>query len=262
MQVIRSGLSRSKNRRNVARWALAVSALVVAFPATAVAAQTRPAHSQVAIARTAARLSRDIRLDAAVLSLGSGYGTPGGSPLVRAVQRRLVRAGYTPDGVDGIFGPRTRQAVMAFQAAHGLQQDGVVGPRTRAALAVPALSLGPGAGDEPGGSGDVRSLQRHLAAAGDRPGPIDGDYGPLTAAAVQRFQRTRGLRVNGIAGPGVLARLARAAQPAHKSATPRPAHKPTAAARSQVSDPAARATRAQVSDPAPGAGPPSGRDGA
>ena len=153
MQAIRSRLSRSKSKRNVARWALSVSALVLAFPATGVAAQTRPAHSQVATARTA-RLSRDIRLDATVLSLGSGYGTSGGSPLVRQ-SRRLVQAGYTPDGVDGIFGPRTRQAVMAFQAAHGLQQDGVVGPRTRAALAVPALSLGPGAGDEPGGSGDV-----------------------------------------------------------------------------------------------------------
>ena len=115
MLVIRSGLSRSKNKRNVARWALAISALIlVAFPAAAVAAQTRPAHPKVATAHAGAALSR---LDGAVVSQGSGYGTPGGSPLVRAVQRRLVQAGYTPDGVDGIFGPRTRQAVMAFKTA-------------------------------------------------------------------------------------------------------------------------------------------------
>ena len=226
MHVIRGGLSRSKNTRNVARWMLAVSALVVAVPATAVAAQTRPAHLQVATARANAGLSRDTRLKGAVLSLGGGYGTPSGSPLVRAMQRRLVQAGYTPDGIDGIFGPRTRQAVIAFQAAHGLQQDGVVGPRTWAALRVPALILGKGAGDEAGGSRDVRSLQRHLAAAGDRPGPVDGHYGPLTEAAVERFQQSHGLRVDGIAGPRMLALVARPAQPAHKS-TPRPAHDST-----------------------------------
>ena len=35
---------------------------------------------------------------------------------------------------DGIFGPSTHAAVVAFQAKHGLNPDGVVGPRTRAAL--------------------------------------------------------------------------------------------------------------------------------
>jgi peptidoglycan hydrolase-like protein with peptidoglycan-binding domain len=224
---------------------LAVSALVVAVPATAVAAQTRPAHLQVATARANAGLSRDTRLNGAVLSLGGGYGTLSGSPLVRAMQRRLVQAGYTPDGIDGIFGPRTRQAVIAFQAAHGLQQDGVVGPRTWAALKVPALILGPGAGDEARGSGDVRSLQRHLAAAGDRPGPVDGHYGPLTEAAVERFQQSHGLRVDGIAGPRMLALVARPAQPAHKS-TPQPAHDstPRPAHRSTPVSPAPRSNAA------------------
>lgn len=41
---------------------------------------------------------------------------------------------------DGIFGPKTKQAVMAFQRQAGLVVDGIVGPRTRAALGLPLPS--------------------------------------------------------------------------------------------------------------------------
>jgi lysozyme len=32
--------------------------------------------------------------------------------------------------IDGIFGPRTKSAVLRFQACVGIQQDGIVGPAT------------------------------------------------------------------------------------------------------------------------------------
>jgi peptidoglycan hydrolase-like protein with peptidoglycan-binding domain len=62
--------------------------------------------------------------------------------------------------------------------------------------------LAPGAGyGQPQGDPRVRALQRTLRARGQRPGPVDGLYGPRTEAAVERFQREEGLAVDGIVGP-------------------------------------------------------------
>ena len=51
-------------------------------------------------------------------------------PLVRAIQSKLGV------NVDGVFGPLTESAVMAFQRSHGLVVDGVVGAKTTYALAL------------------------------------------------------------------------------------------------------------------------------
>jgi putative chitinase len=65
-------------------------------------------------------------------------------PAVRGIdvchlQQQLTRLGYRdahgrPLKPDGDFGDRTREAVQAFQRAHGIDPLGVVGPQTRAAL--------------------------------------------------------------------------------------------------------------------------------
>lgn len=54
--------------------------------------------------------------------------------LVKAMQARLRELGYAIGSMDGIFGPRTRAAVLAFQAENDLTTDGIIGPATRAAL--------------------------------------------------------------------------------------------------------------------------------
>jgi len=137
----------------------------------------------------------------ALLSYGDGLASSRGSSAVRAVQGRLSRLGYRLGPIDGRFGPRTERAVMRFQAANGLAADGIVGPATRAALASPSPLLRPGIGERPrGGSSLVRAVQSWLKRMGERPGPIDGRYGPLTAGAVRRFQRGHGLSVDGIVG--------------------------------------------------------------
>lgn len=51
-------------------------------------------------------------------------------PYVKLIQSLLARIGYDPGPVDGIFGNRTLQAVIAFQRDNGLTPDGIVGPAT------------------------------------------------------------------------------------------------------------------------------------
>jgi peptidoglycan hydrolase-like protein with peptidoglycan-binding domain len=59
----------------------------------------------------------------------------------------------------------------------------------------------------PGGSGSVRWAQRRLRALGYHAGPTDGLFGPLTEAAVTRFQREHRLAADGVVGPITAHRL-------------------------------------------------------
>ncbi|WP_019153155.1 N-acetylmuramoyl-L-alanine amidase [Robertmurraya massiliosenegalensis] len=50
--------------------------------------------------------------------------------IVYIVQGMLYCLGYSPQGLDGIFGENTRLAVIAFQKDRRLAQDGIAGPNT------------------------------------------------------------------------------------------------------------------------------------
>lgn len=62
---------------------------------------------------------------------------------IKALQSRLTALGYPTGGVDGIFGPATKRALVAFQNQRGLTPDGIYGPKTALALASPATSAAP-----------------------------------------------------------------------------------------------------------------------
>jgi len=63
----------------------------------------------------------------------------------------------------------------------------------------------------PGDTGSqVKVLQRALAALGFSPGKPDGDYGPSTQVAVERFQVAKGLAEDGVVGPATLNALQKA----------------------------------------------------
>jgi len=127
-------------------------------------------------------------------------------PEVKALQELLTARGYDPGPSDGIFGEKTRLAVVAFQAIEGLTADGLVGSATMA-----ALGDAPAAGGEStasteilslGSRGDsVSALQTHLDVDGYKVGPSDGIFGPLTLAAVIQFQKDHALAVDGRVGP-------------------------------------------------------------
>ena len=53
---------------------------------------------------------------------------------VALLQQRLIAKGFLPGKVDGVFGPKTEDAVVQFQASQGLVVDGIVGTRTWSAL--------------------------------------------------------------------------------------------------------------------------------
>jgi len=89
-------------------------------------------------------------------------------------------------------------ALVAVLVALFIPATGHAAERDRLASAG-VLERGAGYGSA-GGSHAVRILQARLGRSGDRPGPIDGLYGPLTQGAVQRFQQRHGLAVDGIVG--------------------------------------------------------------
>lgn len=102
-------------------------ALLLCLPATGFAgereAQTERGESYATALSSAGLLAR-----------GAGYGSPGGSKLVRGLQGRLSKLGHEPGPIDGLLGPVTEGAILRFQQARGLTVDGVVGPQTKAKL--------------------------------------------------------------------------------------------------------------------------------
>jgi peptidoglycan hydrolase-like protein with peptidoglycan-binding domain len=120
---------------------------------------------------------------------------------VRKLQRIFVMLKVlAPGGITGTFDPTTEQAVKDFQQGAGLTVDGIVGPQTWHALPAdpntPTLSRG--------ASGSVvtslqNGLKKYSTSATD-PGPVDGDFGPKTEAAVKAYQQDRTVHVDGVVG--------------------------------------------------------------
>lgn len=53
---------------------------------------------------------------------------------VEALRKKLLGQGINPGPVDGVFGPKTEEALKRFQERQGLDAEGIAGPKTLAAL--------------------------------------------------------------------------------------------------------------------------------
>lgn len=138
----------------------------------------------------------------------AGSALAAGDPDVAALQVALHGRGVYRGTIDGLRGPATTNALIAFQRRAGLVPDGVLGPATRVALGRhAAFELG-GRTLALGATGwDVTELQFVLAWHGFPSGTFDGVFGPHLRAAVIRFQRFARLPTVGFVGPRTLRAL-------------------------------------------------------
>jgi len=144
---------------------------------------------------------------------------PLGREALRVVQKALQARGFAPGPADGLSGPRTRAAARVFRQKHGLAGGGALdtallealrAPRARAPRTQsPRLALRDGSSGVSSLTGAplIRRIQRRLARLGFDPGPADGKAGRRTAAAVRKYQRARGLPIDGEATLGLLGAL-------------------------------------------------------
>ena len=125
---------------------------------------------------------------------------------IKAVQNKLNSLGYNCGTADGYYGNATKNAVISFQSAKGIDTDGVVGPTTwkllfnsssngsdysRILKVTSPLMYGD----------DVKAVQNKLNSLGYNCGTADGYYGNATKSAVISFQSAKGLTADGEVGP-------------------------------------------------------------
>jgi hypothetical protein len=149
-----------------------------------------------------------------------------GNPQIAGLQVALRAYGLYNGPIDAIAGPGTVRATKAFQRRAGLVADGRAGPTTRRALG----PLGtPVLGRRTLRRGlfgwDVSVLQYLLARRGELV-PVYGFFDRATERALRRYQRTKRLAADGIAGPVTLSALGRGS-PGVRPARPVPASSPS-----------------------------------
>ena len=102
---------------------------------------------------------------------------------VKYLQYGLHIMCYKINGIDGIFGNGTHQAVIGFQKSQNLDADGIVGTKTWNSL-----------------NCEILSIQKQLKNKGFNPGSLDGIAGQNTYNAIIEFQKENNLTADGMVG--------------------------------------------------------------
>jgi peptidoglycan hydrolase-like protein with peptidoglycan-binding domain len=132
-----------------------------------------------------------------------------GNPQIAGLQVALRAYGLYNGPIDSIAGPMTVRGTKAFQRRVGLVPDGRAGPATRKALGPLGTPMFGRRMLHRGLFGwDVSVLQFMLATRGQLV-PVYGFFDRATDRALRRFQSSRGLAADGVAGPKTISTLVR-----------------------------------------------------
>ena len=148
-------------------------------------------------------------------------------PIVEAVQRELLSAGYYKGPVDGVNGRRTRQAIAAYQQAMGLAPDGQpssdLAEHIRFTREVSEASLFTGtvaAAPDAEQRAAIRRVQTGLADLAYSPGAINGELTRETRDAIIAFQRDHKMPETGEVSDALVAELAKVSGQAEGGSLP------------------------------------------
>lgn len=128
-------------------------------------------------------------------------------PLVREVQAALQGSGHYAGPLDGVAGPGTQAAIVAFERRAGRASTGRA---DRELLAAIQSFSGPPAASAPASpqpDEDVAIAQKALARAAYGPLRTDGVFGPQTRDAIARFQTDHGLPATGEVSDALMVEL-------------------------------------------------------
>lgn len=157
----------------------------------------------------------------------------GYNPRVEEIQQILKDVGFDPGPIDGMMGGQTRRAIREFQKKKGLKPTGKIDSMTHPSLnrekevtvnLKKEEPLSFAIGESPkdikskeeilkimGPQGEeikeelpknkTKQIQIALKKAGFYKGEADGKIGPKTRRAIVAFQRTKGLKPDGVVGP-------------------------------------------------------------
>lgn len=114
----------------------------------------------------------------------------GATDTIYVVQADLTLLGFFEGIIDGVAGEETRSALARFQDEAGIEADGEFGPVTDGALA-PLLEAN---------RDYIEQVQEALAELEFYTGPVDGDLGSGTRAAIEKAQAACDLEETGSLG--------------------------------------------------------------
>jgi peptidoglycan hydrolase-like protein with peptidoglycan-binding domain len=159
-----------------------------------------------------ARLAPDSAAPAKMPVIPEAEGDP---VVIRTVQKELLKRGYGPVVPNGIIGPLSRAAIMAYEFDNALpltgeatevllkrMRDGVPAVRSPDPQARKIRSLE--------AEQVVRTVQHSLTSLGYDAGRIDGRVGDETERAIRQFEAASGLAATGRISAELFSQLARA----------------------------------------------------